>query len=472
MKPRELTRALRFSVLDGCAYSFMAGGAESYLTAFAVHLGVPPYQVGLLSSVPQLVGAAAQLLTPFGVRLVRGLKRWVVGLATLQALLLASVALVPLVSGPAFPPLLVLLTGYWTVVLAIGPAWTHWMALLVPADRRSTYFARRNLWVNVCMVVALAGGGVALERAARAGAATAGFAGLVIFGAAMRLVSVVFLSLQAGPAVKELKRAETFVTFLKNLRHRREVRLLPFLWAMNFGVMIAAPYFVPYMLKDLGLSYWTFMVINATAFLSKSLAMGLWGRLARRLGPRRGFALAALLISPAPALWALSSELHHLLVLQVFSGFAWAGFELCQLLLFYEFVDEDRLSDAFSYHSLVNGFAMLAGTALGGIFIAHPFLFHSGYHEVFVLSTAVRIFPIITIFPTLRGLAIRHVRPPVTRVMGLRPGLGSLTAPFWFLTTAGGRAIERRRARIAARRRATEVDPGRAPGETDGDTKG
>ncbi len=468
MKPEIRGRALRFSLFDGCAYAFMAGGAESYLTAFAVYLGVPPLHVGLLSSVPQLVGSAAQLLTPAGVRLVGGLKRWVVGLASVQALVLAAIALVPQVAGPAFPPLLVLLTSYWTVVIAIGPAWTHWMALLVPGRERSSYFARRNRWVHVCMLTGLAGAGLVLERAARAGAAATGFIAIILFGAAMRFISVTFLWLQAGPPSRELSRTESFVIFIKNLRSRREFRLLPFLWTMNFAVAISAPYFVPYMLADLRLSYWMFMVVSGTAFLAKSLAMGLWGRLARRLNPRRGFALAALLISPAPALWALSDAPFYLMALQVFSGFAWAGFELCQLLLFYELVEEERLSDVFSYHSLVNGLATLLGTAIGGWVLAHPLLFADAYLEVFVLSTAVRVVPIMTIFPTLRGLAIRHVRPhiPVMRVMGLRPGLGSLTAPLWLRRVAPRRDASLRRGRHRRPGRRPEGEESWGPGHS------
>ncbi len=179
----SLRRALRYSLLDGCAYSLMAGGAESYLTAFAVHLGVPARQVGLLGSVPQLVGSAAQLLTPHGVRAVRGLKRWVVILACLQALVLAAHATIPWIPGPPFLPLLLLLVSYWTVNLAIAPAWNHWMALLVPASRRATYFARRNRVLHVCMLAGLAMSGFFLQRSAGMGAAIRGFM-IVVLSAA------------------------------------------------------------------------------------------------------------------------------------------------------------------------------------------------------------------------------------------------------------------------------------------------
>jgi len=455
VKPKTLRRALRLSVLDGCAYSIMVGGAESFLTAFAVFLGVPSAQVGFLSSVPQLVGSSAQLLTPAGVRLLGGLKRWVVTLAYAQGVVLAATALVPRLDAPPFLSLLILLSGYWTLNLAISPAWNHWMGLLVPAARRAVFFSRRNRVLHVCVLAGLVAGGAILDRTAHAGATAIGFVAILVGGGVMRTVSATFLAFQAAPAkANELKRAESFGTFLRRLPGRREAGLLPFLWLINFAVAIGAPYFVPYMLRDLGLSYWTFMSITGTAFLVKSAAMGLWGRAARRLGSRRAFLVAALLIIPAPALWSLSDSVAYLMLLQVLSGFAWAGFELCQLLLFYDLVEEHRLSDVFSYYSVVNGIGQVAGTALGGFLLSHPLFFASGYLEVFVLSSVARLLPLLTLVGTLRRLTLRQAMPRglILRVVGLLPEWGSFMNPLWWRPSTLAARRRARRARLAQRR--------------------
>jgi hypothetical protein len=460
VKPKTLRRALRLSILDGCAYSIMVGGAESFLTAFAVFLGVPSAQVGLLSSVPLLVGSSAQLLTPAGVRLLGGLKPWVVTLAYAQGAVLAATALVPRLGIPPFLALLILLSGYWTLNLAIGPAWNHWMGVLVPGSRRAAFFSRRNRVLHVCVLAGLLAGGAILDRAARAGATAIGFIAIVVGGGVMRLISATFLAFQAAPpAAKELKRAESFWTFLRRLPSRRESGLLPFLWMINFAVAIGSPYFVPYMLRDLKMSYWTFMAVTGTAFLAKSATMGIWARAARRLGSRRAFMIAACLIVPAPALWSLAHSVPYLMLLQVLAGSAWAGFELCQLLLFYDLVEERRLSDVFSYYSVVNGIGQVAGAALGGFLLTHPVYLTNGYLEVFVISSLTRLLPLLILVGTLQRLTLRHAMPRgiILRVVGLLPEWESFVNPLWWRP---GRVAAGRRPRPA--RRATTTTPRRS----------
>jgi len=427
----SLRSALRYSLLDGCAYSLMAGGAESYLTAFAVALGVPAGLVGLRGSVPQRVGSAAQLGTPHGVRFVRGLKRWVVLLALAQAAILALHAFLPRIPAPRFGAFLVLLSCYWTVNLAIGPAWNHWMGLLVPASRRAAYFARRNRVLHVFVLAGLAASGFFLQHAAAAGWAVAGFIVIVLAGALMRVISAGFLALQAGPRDATLERATTFTSFLAGLT-RGPGRVLHFFWFMTFAVSISAPYLVPYMLDDLRLSYTTFMVINGTAFLAKSLAIGPWGYLARKIGPRRAFFLAAVLIIPAPAVWAFTSSPSWLIALQIFAGAGWAGYELCQFLLFYDLFPKQRLSDVFSYYTLVNGIAAVAGTVVGGMLLAHGVGFADPFHGLFVASTAVRLLPLVG-FLALGRLGLGQVRRGlvVLRVVALNPARGDFTWPTW-----------------------------------------
>lgn len=55
------TPSLRHSVRDGCAHSVMLGAGEAYLSPFAIFLGAGSLLVGLLASLPLLVGALAQM---------------------------------------------------------------------------------------------------------------------------------------------------------------------------------------------------------------------------------------------------------------------------------------------------------------------------------------------------------------------------------------------------------------------------
>ena len=62
---RELARerSRQSSFREATGYAVMQGGGESYLSAFALLLHASPFQIGMLSALPQLIGACAQLLS-------------------------------------------------------------------------------------------------------------------------------------------------------------------------------------------------------------------------------------------------------------------------------------------------------------------------------------------------------------------------------------------------------------------------
>src|SRR4030067_1340604 len=62
-KDPSIDKSLRHSVKDGVAYSVMAGGGESYFSAFALFLKATTEQIALLASLPPLLGSFAQLVS-------------------------------------------------------------------------------------------------------------------------------------------------------------------------------------------------------------------------------------------------------------------------------------------------------------------------------------------------------------------------------------------------------------------------
>ena len=62
----QLRRDLRAIVGDGVAFSVMVGAGESYIPAFALAAGLGEITAGLVATLPMLVGAAFQLVTPGG----------------------------------------------------------------------------------------------------------------------------------------------------------------------------------------------------------------------------------------------------------------------------------------------------------------------------------------------------------------------------------------------------------------------
>jgi hypothetical protein len=63
-KTEQVRKSLKYSILDGSAFSAMLGLTQDYIVPFALALKATAFQIGLLSCVPNLTMALSQLTTP------------------------------------------------------------------------------------------------------------------------------------------------------------------------------------------------------------------------------------------------------------------------------------------------------------------------------------------------------------------------------------------------------------------------
>jgi len=81
-----LRRDLLVSTVDAVVFSVMVGCGETYIPAFALALGLGPLATGMLASLPVLVGALVQLVTPLAVARLGTNLGWCVACTTVQSL--------------------------------------------------------------------------------------------------------------------------------------------------------------------------------------------------------------------------------------------------------------------------------------------------------------------------------------------------------------------------------------------------
>ena len=143
-KDPQVDRTLRHSVRDGMAYSVMSGGGETYFSAFALFLKATTPQIGLLATLPPLLGSLAQLLAVWlGARMLHRLPVILAG-ATLQAFVLLPLLILPLVyRDQAIHILVVCVTLYYAGANLATPLWISLMGELVPERKRGRFFGRR-----------------------------------------------------------------------------------------------------------------------------------------------------------------------------------------------------------------------------------------------------------------------------------------------------------------------------------------
>ena len=276
----------------------MVGGGETYFAAFVLTIGGKDLAGGLVSSVPLLAGAILQLSAPALARRMGSPRRWVMTCAAVQCL-----SFVPLVVGALMGglPLWVAFTAislYWAAALGAGPTWSTWVAAAFPARLRAVYFGQRN---RLCQVVQLGGilvaGGVlalgesrgAAEGGSNGGGLLTAFAVILSLAGLSRLSSIGFLRRQDDVPPESAEEESRIgpaplpaLSVMRRITSGRELRLLTYMLVAQVTVQVAAPYFNPYMLRQLDLDKGQYLILVASLFASKSLFLPMHGEFARR----------------------------------------------------------------------------------------------------------------------------------------------------------------------------------------------
>ena len=374
----------------------MVGIGEMYLPAFVLALSASDIASGLITSVPLVIGALVQMAAPRIIRRLGSYRRWVVLCAVIQAL-----AFVPLVGAAmrgAMPVYLVfaVVSVYWAAGMAGGATWNTWVGTLVPERIRPRYFARRTRWCQAGMLVGFVGGGVALELTTRAGYSLLTFSLLFVAAALSRLISSLVLTRQSEPQppgpelmLPDLRR------LMRALVDDDTGRLFLYLLGAQAAVQIAGPYFNPYMLDCLKLPYFQYVALICAAYCAKIACLPAFGKLAARYGATRLLWCGGLAIIPTSALWLVSGSFGYLLAIQVFSGAAWAAYELAMFLLAFEAIPNHRRMAVMTAFNLANATAIFLGSVLGGGLLIYWGVTRQAYLTLFLISSIARVFAIL-----------------------------------------------------------------------------
>ena len=412
-----LNTSLRHSVYDGMAFSAMAGGGETYFTAFALYLRATAGQVALLSTLPSLIGSLAQLLSIWLEHRLRHRKTVILAGVLCQAsvwLPLALLAVFP--PGSVVPWLLLLFTLYYGAGHLTLPPWTSLMGDIVPVRRRSRYFAHRTSLTNMISFIALVLAGCILHVADQLSFTWAGFAIIFLACCACRMLSAWHIHAMHEPARHERK--TNLMPDLRALAHARAFWFSGYFVLMQCAVAIASPFFAVYMLRDLKFSYFEFMVNTGMAVLVQFITLNRWGRIGDVCGNRLILVITGMLIPLLPALWVVSNNFWYLLLVQACAGLAWGGFNLSSGNLLYDLVPAAQRTAYVAFHNVLAAMGVFAGAMLGAalLHVVSERATLLGNLEittvllnVFLISTVVRLLISLCFLPAIRetGLARR-----------------------------------------------------------------
>jgi MFS family permease len=407
-----LRRNLSSSIVDAGSFSVMVGCGETYFSAFALALGLSQVSSGLLATLPLLVGSLLQLAAPFLLRRVGSYRRWVVMCVLCQAATFA--ALIALALERRIPAVLLFVAAavYWGTGLGTGPAWNTWIGTLVPVGIRARFFAWRTRTVQAGTLLGFVLGGLALQYGAGSDAALITFAGLFAVAGVCRLISGLALARQTEPKPPGDDERHVSLREFASRFGRLDGRFLLYLMAVQAAVQISGPFFTPYMLKQLQLSYASYMVLVASAFGAKMLALPWLGHLAHCYGPRRLIVWGSLGIIPLASGWLVSDNYAWLVFLQAVGGVSWAAYELAWFLLFFEMLPREERTSVLTTFNFGHSLASVVGSLVGGAVLLSLGEHRHVYLGLFAASTLLRVVVVAKLLPRFGN---REPTPPGVR---------------------------------------------------------
>ena len=393
MEENKTKKSLKYSVYDGAAFAIMDGMTANFLTPFAVALKASVSMIAALTYVPQLVGAFIQLFAAKTVEIFSDRRKIIVASSLINAVLWIPLLLIPYLT-PNHRYLLIIYVSLQTLVSQLAnPVWNSLMGDIVPKYERGNFFGLRNKVVESTSFLAALSAGLILNYFS---AINPFFGFTILFSAAFigRMLSSVFRCMMHSPAPESVP-VEKFsvIDFVKKMDNTNYGHFVSYIVLFKLAVSVSSPFFAVYMLRDLKLSYLQYTFVIAAELVGSFSSMGLWGRIIDKRGTKFVLYAAGLLTPIVPFLWLFSKNIYWLILVELFTGFAFAGFNLSTSNFIFDSVQPENRVRCIAYYKFFEGIAAFLGAALGGFLVAYlpAWIFVSSIPIVFIISGIFRI---------------------------------------------------------------------------------
>ena len=321
---------------------------------------------------------------------------------------------------------------------AVGsPAWTSWMADVVPERSRGKYFSRRRQWGIASAIPAALFAGWWLDRLNSPGHPANPLV-IMEWCAILFMCSAVFgfFDIHLFQSVPDHsqpppKRASIVDIFAGPMRDRQFLWFGGFIGTLTFAVSFMGQFVTLYMLEKLGSTSTQvqFMLLVAP-MIAQLLVLPIWGRAADRMGKKPVLAIASLGLVPVGFGWCFCSREHLWFgyLLSALGAALWVGVEVANLNLVLEMAgsgDSDGESRGGSNYVAVNSVIINIAGCLGGLsagLIAqslHNWHWNPGilglhemgcYEVLFALSGVLRLVAVVVFLPMIHEPAAKPTR--------------------------------------------------------------
>lgn len=480
--PTSTERTFRLVLYDALASEAMATLTTGvFLAGFLVDLGASNVAIGVLAAVPfavQFLQLPAVVLVE-RLRTRRAICAWSAGVGR-TFLLVAAMA--PFVGGDLGIILLIGSVAVYQALAAIaGCSWNSWMRDLVPESEFGRFFGRRAA-ATTALATGLAlvcGLGIDRWKALLPDHPAYVYTVMFVFSAVVGFLGVWLLSITPDqPMPPATGRRPVRAMFAAPFADRNFRQLMLFLGSWNFAANLAAPFFAVYMLKTVGYSMGTIIVLTTASQLSNLAALGLWGTLIDRFSNKAVLGIAAPLFLMCTLAWSFTglawiqpAVFFVLLAIHVLMGVATAGVALASGNIAMKLSPPGQATAYLASNSVVSATCAAIAPILGGLladFFAardlsfgftwkgtedavtlqvldfHAWTFLFGLSAVVGLFSLHRLSFVNEAAGTTDPLQVRHLLIEARRsVQGISSAAGLLRVvrvPSWLIRPRSGRA--------------------------------
>lgn len=377
----QIQSGLSYVVKDGIASQSMGiltGGA--FLVAFAIKLGASNFVIGLLAA----IGPLAQLLqlpSIFLVEKIRNRRAIVVIAAALSRFCWLLIALSPFLFGAkiGLGVLLVSMIVASALGAVSGCSWNSWMRDLIPQEILGSFFSKRMriaTGVGIALSI-LAAVYLDIWKKMFAEHEVYGYSILFLAGFAIGVLGLYYLYRtpeKRMPAV--LEKSSILILLSKPFKDENFRKLIVFMCSWNFAVNLAAPFFMVYMLKRLGLSMSFIIGLSVLSQVLNFAFLKIWGKFTDRFsnksvlaicGPFFILSILAWTFTTMPEKYFLTIPL--LIIIHIIMGLSSAGVSLASGNISMKLAPQGQATAYLATNTIVNSIAAGIAPILGGKFV-------------------------------------------------------------------------------------------------------
>lgn len=434
---RRSMRLITTAWLSGAIWQNATTGAP--LTLFAEQLHANGFQFGLLSAIPFLASLAS---LPASLLIDRTGKRKSIFLWGLYAnrLLWFPLAILPylLVSRYGLGQTRHAMTLFILLFLFMncgqgvgGPAWTSWMADLIPPRVRGSYFSKRRQWAMLTGIPAAFFAGWLLDRPGVTGVpmATLQWCMIIFVVAAVFGLGDIHL-FQYVPEIRKtpVESHRLIEATLRPLKNRQFIWFSLCVATLTFALSFMAQFVTLYLVEQVHVTNSaTQNILLVAPMVAQLLVLPIWGRAADRMGKKPLMAIASLGLVPVGLGWCFMTHGNVWLgyLISAAGGALWTGVEVANLNLVLELAasQDNSDADAGSSYVVMNSVIINIAGCLGGVtsgLVAQglsdwhwtiPGFKTVGFYDVlFALSAVMRLAAVVIFLPLIVEPAARPTR--------------------------------------------------------------